>query len=342
MGSARLISLPRTADSPWRSSTTRPGGLRGQDPGRACATAGRLPVRGVGRRGLFDAYCGCVLHAVPIDAIKRGGRWAHHPGQPEGRSHSRFIEVGPVGRRFCGGDRCARARLVRAIEVWVPIGVRLLVDGPPTIGTRTIVEASVFSGPPVRLHLDTFIGTVMAFRTSKVGGPVRSPRSRPIPTGSVGARQQHPGSVPPSRSRRTPAVLVDRFSRGPLSASPWFLSFLVSRVLALILVKSIPSHLAIRRDSNHLVSGCAQRLSEWPLLDEAMAPRFARGRPKACACLPATLWTCGRSAAQPCPAAPGFSGAQVLGAADSRILGFAGSRVHSYRVGSVPPRGPSL
>lgn len=63
-------------------------------------------------------------------------------------------------------------------------GVRLLVDGPTTIGTCTIEEASVFSGPPVRLHLGTVIGTVMASAPRRsadrlgVCGRVRSPQAR--------------------------------------------------------------------------------------------------------------------------------------------------------------------
>jgi hypothetical protein len=54
---------------------------------------------------------------------------------------------------------------VRSVKVWVPVGVRVVVDGATTVGTRTIEEDSATGpGPLVRLHIDTWVGTVKVFR----------------------------------------------------------------------------------------------------------------------------------------------------------------------------------
>lgn len=105
------------------------------------------------------------LQQVPVGAIKRGGRWRLD------RVTRMKVTLGPVkldlsGAEVAGPEVDLHVRTtIGSVKVWVPIGVRVVVDGSTTVGTRTIEEDSATGpGPLVRLHVDTLIGTVKVFR----------------------------------------------------------------------------------------------------------------------------------------------------------------------------------
>jgi hypothetical protein len=105
------------------------------------------------------------LQQVPIGAIKRGGRWRLE------RVTRMKVALGPVkldlsGAEIAGPEVDLHVRTsVGSVKVWVPVGVRVVVDGATTVGTRTIEEDSATGpGPLVRLHIDTWVGTVKVFR----------------------------------------------------------------------------------------------------------------------------------------------------------------------------------
>lgn len=105
------------------------------------------------------------VQTVPIGAIKRRGRWHLDPVT------RMKVTLGPVKLDLSGAELSTPEVDVYvqtwwgSVKVWVPTGVRVRVDGTTTIGTRTIEEGSASgTGPVVRLHVDTVIGTVKVYR----------------------------------------------------------------------------------------------------------------------------------------------------------------------------------
>lgn len=106
-----------------------------------------------------------ALQQVPVGAIKRGGRWRLN------RVTRMKVTLGPVkldlsGAEIAGPEVDLHVRTgVGAVKIWVPVGVRVVVDGSTTVGTRSIEEDSATGpGPLVRLHVDTWVGTVKVYR----------------------------------------------------------------------------------------------------------------------------------------------------------------------------------
>lgn len=105
------------------------------------------------------------VQSVPVGAIKCGGRWHLD------RVTRMKVTLGPVkldlsGAQLSGPEVDLYVRTgFGSVKVWVPIGVRVVVDGSTTFGTRTIEEDSAPGpGPLVRLHVDTWAGTVKVYR----------------------------------------------------------------------------------------------------------------------------------------------------------------------------------
>jgi hypothetical protein len=106
-----------------------------------------------------------VQQVTPIGAIKRSGRWRLD------RDTSLKVTVGPVKLDLRGAEIAAQdvnlhvETVLGAVKVWIPTGVRVLVDGTTSIGTRTIEEDTPRGpGPVLRLHIDTTIGSVKVYR----------------------------------------------------------------------------------------------------------------------------------------------------------------------------------
>ncbi len=105
---------------------------------------------------------------IMVGAIKKRGRWRI------GASTTLGVAVGPMKLDLRDADLAAHdvtlsARtVVGSIKVWVPRGVRVIVDGQTAIGTRTIAESNLppdMDVPTLRLRLDTGLGTVKVYRT---------------------------------------------------------------------------------------------------------------------------------------------------------------------------------
>jgi hypothetical protein len=105
---------------------------------------------------------------IMVGAIKKRGRWRIQPSTTLG------VAVGPMKLDLRNADLAAHevtlsARtVVGAIKVWVPRGVRVIVEGRTAVGTRTIAESNLppeVDAPTLRLRLDTGLGTVKVYRT---------------------------------------------------------------------------------------------------------------------------------------------------------------------------------
>jgi hypothetical protein len=105
---------------------------------------------------------------IMVGAIKKKGRWRIQPSTALG------VAIGPMKLDLRDADLAAHevtlsARtVVGAIKVWVPRGVRVVVEGRTAVGTRTIAESNLppeMDVPTLRLRLDTGLGTVKVYRT---------------------------------------------------------------------------------------------------------------------------------------------------------------------------------
>jgi len=105
---------------------------------------------------------------IVVGAIKKRGRWRIQPSTALG------VAIGPMKLDLRDADLAAHevtlsARtVVGAIKVWVPRGVRVIVEGRTAVGTRTIAESNLppeVDVPTLRLRLDTGVGTVKVYRT---------------------------------------------------------------------------------------------------------------------------------------------------------------------------------
>jgi hypothetical protein len=105
---------------------------------------------------------------IMVGAIKKKGRWRIQPSTTLG------VAIGPMKLDLRDADLAAHevtvsARtVVGAIKVWVPSGVRVVVEGRTAVGTRTIAESNLppeMDVPTLRLRLDTGLGTVKVYRT---------------------------------------------------------------------------------------------------------------------------------------------------------------------------------
>jgi hypothetical protein len=105
---------------------------------------------------------------IMVGAIKKRGRWRIQPSTALG------VAIGPMKLDLRNADLAAHevtlsARtVVGAIKVWVPRGVRVVVEGRTAVGTRTIAESNLppeMDVPTLRLRLDTGLGTVKVYRT---------------------------------------------------------------------------------------------------------------------------------------------------------------------------------
>jgi hypothetical protein len=106
-------------------------------------------------------------HQTMIGAIKRRGRWRVDADT------TLDVTVGPVkldfrGAEFVGREVTVHVRtVVGAIKIWVPRGIRVLVDGDTVVGTRTVDESNLpphVDVPTLHLRLDTVVGTVKVYR----------------------------------------------------------------------------------------------------------------------------------------------------------------------------------
>jgi hypothetical protein len=106
-------------------------------------------------------------HHTVLGAIKRRGRWRVETDT------TMVVTVGPVkldfrGAEFVGREVTVHVRtVVGAIKIWVPRGVRVLVDGETVVGTRTVDESNLpphVDVPTLHLRLDTVVGTVKVYR----------------------------------------------------------------------------------------------------------------------------------------------------------------------------------
>lgn len=105
---------------------------------------------------------------IMVGAIKKRGRWRIQPSTTLG------VAIGPMKLDLRDADLAAHevtvsARtVVGAIKVWVPRGIRVIVEGRTAVGTRTIAESNLppeVDVPTLRLRLDTGLGTVRVYRT---------------------------------------------------------------------------------------------------------------------------------------------------------------------------------
>lgn len=153
----RAELVPLLADLPESGTAVA---VTGSGDVVAAAGVGAVPATmGAGDPGRSS------VQAVPVGAIKRGGRWQLDPVT------RMKVTVGPVKLDLSGAEITAPEvdlhvqTVCGSVKVWVPGGVRVRVDGTTKVGTRTIEENSAHGpGPLVRLHIDTTIGTVKVFR----------------------------------------------------------------------------------------------------------------------------------------------------------------------------------
>jgi hypothetical protein len=123
-------------------------------------------------RSAVDAVPATPPEAAPLEimvgAIKKRGRWRIQPSTTLG------VAIGPMKLDLRDADLAAHevtvsARtVIGAIKVWVPSGVRVVVEGRTAVGTRTIAESNLppeMDVPTLRLRLDTGLGTVKVYRT---------------------------------------------------------------------------------------------------------------------------------------------------------------------------------
>ena len=105
---------------------------------------------------------------IMVGAIKKRGRWRLQPATALG------VAIGPMKLDLRDADLAAHEvtlsvrTVVGAIKVWVPRGVRVVVEGRTAVGTRTIAESNLppeMDVPTLRLRLDTGLGTVKVYRT---------------------------------------------------------------------------------------------------------------------------------------------------------------------------------
>jgi hypothetical protein len=103
-----------------------------------------------------------------IGAIKKSGRWLL------GSNTTVALAFGPIKLDLREAELATREvtlsvhTTLGSIKVWVPDGVRVIVGGTTTIGTRTIEESNLAAdpgAPTLRLRLDTGVGTVKVYRT---------------------------------------------------------------------------------------------------------------------------------------------------------------------------------
>ncbi|HZE38208.1 MAG TPA: DUF1707 domain-containing protein [Stackebrandtia sp.] len=105
-----------------------------------------------------------------VGAVKRRGRWR----MPA--SSSIAVKVGTVKLDLCDVEittpqvelECS-VRL-GSIKVWVPEGIRVIVDGQTELGSRMVEENHLpdnVPAPTVRMRLDTGFGTVKVMRVQE-------------------------------------------------------------------------------------------------------------------------------------------------------------------------------
>ena len=107
-------------------------------------------------------------NSTAVGSIKKGGRWRLD------RDTALGVVVGSVKLDLRGAELAApdvtlaAETVLGSIKVWVPYGVRVVVDGTTVVGTRRVDEddrvPSHAAGPVLRLRLDTVVGSVKVFR----------------------------------------------------------------------------------------------------------------------------------------------------------------------------------
>jgi len=107
-------------------------------------------------------------NSIAVGSIKKGGRWRLD------RDTALGVVVGSVKLDLRGAELAApdvtlaAETVLGSIKVWVPYGVRVVVDGTTVVGTRRVDEddrvPSHAAGPVLRLRLDTVVGSVKVFR----------------------------------------------------------------------------------------------------------------------------------------------------------------------------------
>ena len=108
-----------------------------------------------------------VVPRVLVGAIKRGGRW-RLTDDTELRTVLGPVKLDLHGAQLAGPEVTLSVRTtVGTIKVWVPAGLRVVVEGSTRVGTRYVEENELppeVPAPTVRLHLSTGVGTVKVYR----------------------------------------------------------------------------------------------------------------------------------------------------------------------------------
>jgi hypothetical protein len=122
-----------------------------------------LPVATGSPTGVSPA----MVQRVPVGAIKRGGRW-RLTGDTELHTVLGPVKLDLHGAQVARPDVTLSVRTtVGTIKVWVPPGLRVVVEGDTRIGTRYVEENELppeVPAPTLRLRLSTWIGTVKVYR----------------------------------------------------------------------------------------------------------------------------------------------------------------------------------
>jgi hypothetical protein len=125
------------------------------------------PERSAGAAPVGVGPAGPVLQRTPVGAIKRGGRWRLDE-DTELRTVLGTVKLDLYGAQLGRSEVTLSVRtLVGTIKVWVPPGLRVVVDGHSTIGSRHVQENHLppdVPAPTLRLRLDTVVGSVKVYR----------------------------------------------------------------------------------------------------------------------------------------------------------------------------------
>jgi hypothetical protein len=128
---------------------------------------------------LHDLPASVPASAVPVVApaaagalfgpIKRGGRWRLDTDTELGVVCG-AVKLDLRGAEITAPDITLGVHTVfGTIKVWVPHGVRVIVDGTTVVGGRRVEEnhlPSHVAAPTLRLRLDTVVGTVKVYRAA--------------------------------------------------------------------------------------------------------------------------------------------------------------------------------
>lgn len=108
-----------------------------------------------------------AIEHTRVGAVKRGGWWMLEP-YTELNVVCGAVKLDLCGALFAAPDVTLAVRtIVGTIKVWVPYGLRVIVEGTSVVGGRRVEENHLpehVPAPTLRLRLDTVVGTVKVYQ----------------------------------------------------------------------------------------------------------------------------------------------------------------------------------